>query len=215
VAAEVQHRRVEQPLLHQIQHVGDAPGAAIAIVEGVDALELVADQRHLDQGVDREELGRVDKTLQTAHQLDDLGRVLRGRVNGLPAAVLQRGAGQLAQAGVVALELALNLDDVIGGEQATVAHFFIAHTQGLAVAQHLLGGRIGKSIGQHVAFEQLVVRGDDVLDLGAVLRLLHAQGVDQDALVGDRPCHALQFSQRAAAAGQLPEDGRRVKACRV
>jgi hypothetical protein len=51
VAGEVQHRYVEQALLDQIQHVEDAPGAAIAVVERVDALELVVDQRHLDERV--------------------------------------------------------------------------------------------------------------------------------------------------------------------
>jgi Tfp pilus assembly protein PilN len=49
VAAQVEHRNVEQAFLDQIQHVEDAPGAAVAVVERVDALELVMDQRHLDQ----------------------------------------------------------------------------------------------------------------------------------------------------------------------
>ena len=59
------------------------------------------------------------------------------------------------------------------------------------------------------------MRGDDVLDRRAVLGLLHAQGVDQDALVRDGRRHALQFSQCAAAAGQLPQNRRRVEARRV
>jgi hypothetical protein len=71
---------------------------------------------------------------------------------------------------------------------------------------------LAKASGKHVVLEQLVVRGDDVLDLGAVLGLLQPQGVDQDALVGNGCRNALEFGQRTAAAGQLLEDGRRVEA---
>ena len=34
--------------------------------------------------------------------------------------------------------------------------------------------------------KQLVMRGDDVFDLRAVFRLLNAQGVQQDAVIGER-----------------------------
>ena len=56
------------------------------------------------------------------------------------------------------------------------------------------------------------MRGDDVLDLRAVLGLLQAQGVDQNALIGDGRRNALELGQRTAAAGQLFEDGGRVEA---
>jgi hypothetical protein len=46
-----------------------------------------------------------------------------------------------------------------------------------------LAAGLAKASGKGIVPEQLVVRGDDVLDLRAVLGLLQAQRVDQDALV--------------------------------
>jgi hypothetical protein len=55
--------------------------------------------------------------------------------------------------------------------------------------------RVGKRFGQHVVLEQLVVRGDDVLDLRTVLGFLQPQRVDQDALIGNGRRNALEFGQ--------------------
>ena len=99
-----------------------------------------------------------------------------------------------------------------GCQQPAGTHLPKPHPQRLAVAQHLLGGGVGKHLRQHIVLEPLIVRGDDVLDLRAVLGLLQAQRVDQDALVGNGRRNALEFRQPAAAAGQLLEDGGRVKA---
>jgi hypothetical protein len=48
VTAHVQHRDVEQTLIHQIHHVNDAAGASVAVVKRVNRLEPVMDERHLD-----------------------------------------------------------------------------------------------------------------------------------------------------------------------
>jgi hypothetical protein len=45
VAGKVEYGDVEQALLDEVEHIDDAPGAAVAIVEGMDAFELVMDQR--------------------------------------------------------------------------------------------------------------------------------------------------------------------------
>ena len=52
-----------QALLDQIEHVDDAPGAAVAIVERVDALELMVNQCHFDQWVGRKQLAVVNESL--------------------------------------------------------------------------------------------------------------------------------------------------------
>jgi len=87
-------------------------------------------------------------------------------------------------------------------------HLLKPNPQRLAVAQHLFGSWTGKRLGQHIILEQLVVRGDDVLDLRTVFCLLQAQGVDQDALIGNRRRYALQLRQLAATASQLFKNGR-------
>ena len=50
-------------------------------------------------------------------------------------------------------------------------------------AQHFIGGGVGKCLGQHIVLEQLIVRGDDVLDLRAVLGFLQAQRVGDGGLL--------------------------------
>ena len=87
MVAEVQHGDVQQALFHQIQHIDYAAGAAIAIVEGVDAFKLVVDQRHFDQRVGIEQVRLIHEPLQRAHQRHDLRRVLRRGVDGLASAV--------------------------------------------------------------------------------------------------------------------------------
>ena len=70
-----------------------------------------------------------------------------------------------------------------GCQQPAGAHLLKPHPQRLEVAQHLFGGRVGKRLGQHIVLEQLIVRGDDVLDLRAVLGLLQAQRIGDGGLL--------------------------------
>src|SRR5688572_14431732 len=41
VPAQIEHGNVEQPLLHEVEDVDDSAGAPIAIIEWMDALELM------------------------------------------------------------------------------------------------------------------------------------------------------------------------------
>lgn len=41
IAAQIQNRQIQQPLLDQEQNVDDAPGAAIAVIERVDGRHLL------------------------------------------------------------------------------------------------------------------------------------------------------------------------------
>ncbi|MDT4879358.1 hypothetical protein FQZ97_1150240 [compost metagenome] len=116
---------------------------------------------------------------------------------------------------MVALQFGLDLDDVVDRDQAVVADPLEPDTQRLTVAQHLLGGGIVEGLRQHVVLEQLIVRGDDVLDFGAGFRLLQTQRVDQDALIRNHRRDALELGQPPAGAGELLQDRRRVEARRI
>ncbi len=53
--------------------------------------------------------------------------------------------------------------------------------------------------------EQFVLRGDDILDLGARLSFRHRARVDQDALIGDRRGATLQLGKVAVRLRERPE----------
>lgn len=149
----------------------------------MDALDLVVDERHLDRWVGIEGSVIVDEALQIAHQPHDGSRVLRRRVDGIAGVVPQRGAGQPAEARGVLLQLGLNLDHVVGGEQAGAFDVQVAEPQRLNVVPHFLGAGVAEQIGEGASAEQLVARGDDVFDRRAVLGPLQRQRVEQNALV--------------------------------
>lgn len=62
-----------------------------------------------------------------------------------------------------------------------------------------------------IGLEQLVLRGDDILDLGARLRLLKRQGLDEDALIGNRRRSPFQFRQGAVCLGKRLEHRNRLQ----
>jgi hypothetical protein len=61
---QVQYRDLQQSLFDQVEHVDDAPRSAVAVVERVDAFELVVDQGHLDERIGAEQLAVVDEPFQ-------------------------------------------------------------------------------------------------------------------------------------------------------
>ena len=77
VAAEEEDRLLEQALLEEVEDEQDAPGAAVAVGEGVDRLELVMQHGELHERVEAV-LGGVDELLeireQTAQPLRAIGR---------------------------------------------------------------------------------------------------------------------------------------------
>jgi hypothetical protein len=52
VPAEVEDRDLQQAHPRQIEHIDDPPDPPVAVREGVDALELVVDERHLHERVE-------------------------------------------------------------------------------------------------------------------------------------------------------------------
>ena len=113
VLTQVQHGNVKQALFHQKKHIHNAARAAIAVIKRVNRLKLVMNQRHLDQWVCIKQPCIIDEPLQIGHQRNDLSRILRRRVNGSACAVFQRCTRQLSKACVIALQLALNLNNVV------------------------------------------------------------------------------------------------------
>ena len=85
----MEHRDVKQALLDQIEHVDDAPGAAVTVVKWMDAFELVMDQRHLDKWVGIKKSCVVYEAFEVAHKRDDGFRLLRGRVDRFAGTIFQ------------------------------------------------------------------------------------------------------------------------------
>jgi hypothetical protein len=155
----------------------------VAVVERMNALELVMDERHLDQWIGGTER-IVIEAFEVGHQRHDGGRILRRRIDRVAGTVPQRGARELAEAGIVLLQLGLDTDDVIAGQEAGTSHRLEPDPQRVAVTRHLLGRGAMDGVRKSGGAEQLVGRGDDVFDGRAVLGFLQAQGADQDPLVG-------------------------------
>ncbi len=206
-AAEIQDRNVEQPGPRQVQHVDDPPEPTVAVGEGVDAFELVMDDRHLDQRVEIAVPAPpdpvlpngivVDEDLQRVHVCDDRVGVLRRDIDhraGL--VVLEGGARRRAKPAVGALEhLEHGNDHRVGQQTAQAVLFAEAMAQRVGIERDFLCRRGRRVFGKGARVEQLVLRGDDVLDLGARLGFLHRKHVDQDALIGDRCGTALQLGE--------------------
>jgi hypothetical protein len=88
----------------------------------VDALELMVDQRHLDQGIGFDTRSSVDEALQVTHQLKHNVRILRREVDGFSSGVLQRSSGQLSKSGAILLQLALDSQNVVESEEPVLRH---------------------------------------------------------------------------------------------
>ena len=81
VPAQIEHRQVEQAVCHEIQDVNDAASAPVTIVERMDALKLVMDDRHLDERIHIKASRVIDKYFEIAHQFGDLLRMLGWRID--------------------------------------------------------------------------------------------------------------------------------------
>jgi hypothetical protein len=76
----------------------------------------------------------------------------------------------------------------------------IAGPKRLPVAEDFLGGGIQRVAVSGLPLVKLVVGGDDVLDLRAVLRLLKGEGADEDVLLGDVPMAPFNSAKARSAA---------------
>ena len=74
---QVQHGDVEQPGAGKVEDIQNAADSPVSVWKGVDAFELVVDERHLDQRIKVAETVIVDKPFQRGHVGDDLARILR------------------------------------------------------------------------------------------------------------------------------------------
>ena len=164
----------------------------------MNAFELMMREYHLDKRVGIERRVIIQEALKVTHERDDDVWLLRWRVYDAPLAILKCGAGQFSKAGVVSLKLGLDVDNIVHGEQASLANGEVTDAQGLPVAQHFLGGGVSVAFRKCIVFEQLIMGGDDVLNGGAVLGFLHAQCADENALIGYGGCDSFEFRQFAA-----------------
>ena len=211
VAAQVQNRRVEQPLLHEIENVEDAARAAVAVGERMDRLELIvlhgAANQRIEVVLRREELLPV-RELVADHVLADGRRV----DHGARRRVAQRRAGFRAQIERLVLDRAAHLDRRLDREPALL-HLAHAFEQRAPITQRFFRRGIrGARLGRVDVLEQLVGRRHDVFDLGARLRFEQRQRVHEHRGVRNQLRGLLELRERNASADALLQDGRRLDA---
>ena len=173
--------------------------------------ELMVDQGHLDQRIRLEERVVVDEPLEIRHERDDVRGILRRRVDDSSRGVLERGTRHLPEAGAVALECFLYVLNVFRGQEPGGRDGLEAGAECLSVAEDFLRTAADGFLWKGRVAEQLVVGRDDVLDLGTVLGLLKAEGIDEDLLIRNRCRNPFQFSELPACCRQSLQDGRRLE----
>jgi hypothetical protein len=208
VAAEVEDRQREQALLDEEQAVQDAAGAAVAVGEGMDRLELVMRDRHAHERIERFLL--VKKALPIGEELSQqrlaFGRGVHHDAGGAPG---ERGTRGFAHGHFGAFDARA---DRLGGARRERMRLQRAHAleKRASIAQRLLGRGVGAAVGLQV-LEELVGRGDDVLDFGARPRLQHRQGIDEHRRIGNQPRGLLQLGERRARGHAALQNGLRLE----
>ena len=147
MATEIEDRDVEQALLHQVEHADDAAGAAVAVVEGMNALELVVDERHLHQRIGGEERVVIDEAFEVGHQRARSRRTGR-RIDDVAASGSERCRATSGSRPVL-LELGLEARMwllVSSPVEAPVE----SHAQGLTIPGHFFGRPAGGLV-EHAA----------------------------------------------------------------
>ena len=183
VAAEVKHGQIKQTITLQHQEIQDPPGASVAIVKRVNALELMMGNRHPQQGI--ETIVGVDEVNQVGHQRLHLVSVLRWLIDRLPGGfVFQNGARQFTQPRSVLLQLRLHGQQRFQPDQPGVPHRFVASAQSGNIVPNLLSSR--GPTGFFLKGIQLVVRRDDIFNFRAILRFLNAESIEQNPLIWQR-----------------------------
>src|SRR5687768_6036217 len=146
----------------------------------------MVDQGHLDQRIRVEERVIVDEPLEIRHERDDFRGILRRRVDDSSRRVLERGTWHLPEAGAVALERFLYVLNMFRGQQPGGRDGPEAGVECLSVTEDFLRTSAAGFLWKGCVAEQLVVGRNNVLDLGAVLGLLKAEGINENALMRDR-----------------------------
>lgn len=204
MAAQVKDGEAEQVLLDQVEDVDDAPGAAVAVAERVDGLELVMGNGHAYERVDVVLV--VQKIFPVGEQFAQPGFAFRRRVDGFAGTVVgQPGAGRAPDVHIDTLGRTANLDCRSRTERA-LGEGAKASVERGTVAQGFLGGRIGLavSVGK---LEKFVRAGDDVFDFRAVPGFKQGNGVDEHILIGNQLGCLLEFGQRRTGGNAAFEYG--------
>jgi hypothetical protein len=139
--------------------------------EGVVALELVVNQGHLDEWIGNKYSVVIHEPLQISLQIDDDIRFLGWRIYGVACAVLEHGAGELAQARCVSLQFRLSLQHMIRRQEAAMSDEIEADRQRLPAAQDLFCGSVTEIFRQRIVLKQFIVRRENVFDFGAPGRI--------------------------------------------
>ena len=74
----------------------------------------------------------------------------------------------------------VDAEDAVRGQHTVPRSRRKAILECAGIAAHRFRGRFADAVGEEVSLNETVLRGDDVLDLGAVVRLLQREGIDQD-----------------------------------
>ncbi len=209
-STQKENRDFEQSVHDQLQNDQDPAGASVAVEERMNGFELIMRDADPDERV---ELGGgvVRELLEIGQLAPEQGFAFGRRVDDFPGlGILQGRAGQIADASLGLLDDVDDLDRQIGGKKRTLADGVHSVPEGVAVMQDLLGVRrgIGAVALCGEAAEEFVVGGENVFDLGAELRFLEREGVEQNGGVRNAVGAPFQFGQSATRASGGFKDAR-------
>ncbi|MOA24594.1 hypothetical protein D3C78_1452790 [compost metagenome] len=160
-------------LLNQIKHIDYPAGSSIAIVKGVNAFELMMDDRHPGQGVQIAHGIIIDETFEVPHQRNDLIRVLGRCIDHLPGPLaLQGRSWQLAESRVVLFYAGLDRQDIARSQQSCSLDLREAILQCRCIVVHFLGSHANELPRNAIAPVKIIMGRDDVFDGRTVLGFL-------------------------------------------
>ena len=208
VTRQIQDREFEQTGFDQGEQVQDATGASVAVEKWVDGLELIMGQRHDHERVHA--VVAVQELLPRAQVIQNDLAPLGRRVDPFPV----RGGSDVGARGVPddgrpPQEAGTDVDCCLLGQGAR-GQGLHSGSERFTTAERLLHlwGRLGQRPVRRL--EQLVVGGDDVLDLVRCLRLHQGDEVDQHGGVGQPLAGPVEPGQCPARRNRRLQDHRRL-----
>ena len=129
--------------------------------------------RHFHQRIKVGEALIIDEFCQVAQKTTDFIMVLGRRVDrGAGLFVFKFGAGQFADAGIILLQILINFEDMVDGEQTTLSYLRKAFLEGTGIVANLLSCRTFDEVREQLRLIEIVMGGDDIFNLRTVLGLL-------------------------------------------
>lgn len=165
MARQVEDGGVQKSGADQVEHVQDAPDAAVAVGEGVNAFKPMVDERHFDQRIKGTLAVVVDEAFKCTHLVNNHAGILwrcKDRLAG--ALVFQHCAGDLAESVASPFEQVIELNERVVGDQPSGVEPLKTQLDGVPVTRHLLGRSRPGTIREQVGLEKLVLGGDDVFN---------------------------------------------------